>query len=145
MKSSPAEFKPFVSVRVAEIQENQPTAVWNYINSEANPADALTRGITPVQLQLWHHGPQFIQKPENEWPDFKRSSTTSNSVQPDPERKNKSKIQIDLQLTQSNTSETEGVNNAFNIEEIRNNEPIVTGQVVAKVFRREFVNSGNVG
>jgi hypothetical protein len=44
IKSSPAEFKPFASVRVAEIQENQPTAVWNYINSEANPADALTRG-----------------------------------------------------------------------------------------------------
>jgi hypothetical protein len=120
MKSSPAEFKPFVSVRVAEIQENQPTAVWNYINSETNPADALTRGITPVQLQLWHHGPQFIQKPENEWPDFKRSSTVHNSVQPDPERKrkSKSKFMIDLlQLTQSNTSETEGVNNAFNIDE----------------------------
>jgi hypothetical protein len=31
IKCSPAEFKPFVSVRVAEIEENQPTAVWNYI------------------------------------------------------------------------------------------------------------------
>ena len=70
---------------------------------------------------------------ENEWPDFKRSSTVHNSVQPDPERKrkSKSKFKIDLlQLTQSNTSETEGVNNAFNIDEIRNNEPIVTGQFV---------------
>ncbi|CAB4031133.1 Hypothetical predicted protein [Paramuricea clavata] len=66
IKSSPAEFKPFVSVRVAEIQEKQPTAVWNYITSEANPADALTRGIMPEELQLWHHGPQFIQKPEND-------------------------------------------------------------------------------
>jgi hypothetical protein len=92
--------------------------------------NALTRGITPEKLQLWHHDPQFIQKPENEWPDFKRSSIVSNSVQPDPERKNKSKIKIDLlQLTQSNTSETEGENNAFNVE-IRNNEPIVTGQFV---------------
>ena len=44
IKSSATEFKPFVSVRVAEIQENQPNTVWNYITSEANPADALTRG-----------------------------------------------------------------------------------------------------
>ena len=79
IKSSATEFKPFVSVRVAEIQENQPNTVWNYITSKANPADALTRGISPKELQLWHRGPQFLQKPESEWPDFKRSAKTSNS------------------------------------------------------------------
>ena len=52
IESSATEFKPFVSVRVAEIQESQPNAVWNYITSEANPADALTRGISPEELQL---------------------------------------------------------------------------------------------
>ena len=79
IKSSATEFKPFVSVRVAEIQENQPNTVWNYITSKANPADALTRGISPKELQLWHRRPQFLQKPESEWPDFKRSAKTSNS------------------------------------------------------------------
>ena len=59
IESSATEFKPFVSVRVAEIQESQPNAVWNYITSEANPADALTRGISPGELQLWHQGPLF--------------------------------------------------------------------------------------
>ena len=60
IKSSATEFKPFVSVRVAEIQENQPNTVCNYITSEANPADALTRGISPEELQLWPQGPQFL-------------------------------------------------------------------------------------
>ena len=116
--------KPFVSVRVAEIQENQPNTVWNYITSEANPADALTRGISPEELQLWHQGPQFLQKPESEWPDFKRSAKASNT-KPDPEKKNKSKIK-------SNTSEmnTEGINNASIMEETQNEERLVTGQVV---------------
>jgi hypothetical protein len=120
IKTSATEFKPFVSVRVAEIQESQPNAAWNYITSEANPADALTRGITPDELQLWHYGPQFLQKPESEWPDFKRSTVTSKS-QPDPEKKNKSKIKIDLQLTQSNISviDAGGVNNG---QAVGNNE-----------------------
>ena len=52
IKSSAMEFKPFLSVQVAEIQESQPNAAWNYITSKANPADALTRGITPDELQF---------------------------------------------------------------------------------------------
>ena len=68
--------------------------------------------------------PQFLQKPESEWPDFKRSAKTSNS-KPDPEKKNKSKIK-------SNTSKnnTEGINNANISEETENEERLVTGQVV---------------
>ncbi len=75
----------------------------NYITSEANPADALTRGITPDELQLWHNRPQFLQKPESKWPDFKQCTVTSKS-QPNPEKKNKLKIKIDLLLTRSNNS-----------------------------------------
>ena len=124
IESSATEFKPFVSVRVAEIQESQPNAVWNYITSEANPAHALTRGISPEELQLWHQGPPFLQNPESEWPDFKRSANTSNS-KPDPEKKRRSKIK-------SNTLEidTKSVDDANMTEETQSNERIATGQAV---------------
>ena len=65
----------------------------------------------------------ILQKPENEWPDFKRSTNTANS-KPDPEKKNKPKIK-------SNTSEinTEGMNNANITEDTQDEERFVTGQV----------------
>ena len=141
IKTSATEFKPIASVRVIEIQQSQPNAAWNYITSEANPADALTRGITPDELQLWHNRPQFLQKPESEWPDFKRCTVTSKS-QLNPEKKNKSKIKIDLQLTQSNISviDAGGVNkgrvvgNNEDTQEILNR--ILTGSSTFRKARR---------
>ena len=41
-ETSPRKFKPFVSVRVAEIQETIDPKDFSYIRSEHNPADALT-------------------------------------------------------------------------------------------------------
>ena len=133
IRSSPAEFKPFVSARVAEIQENQPKAVWNYIASEDNPADALTRGIKPEELQLWHLGPRFIQKPEHEWPDFERTCNTSES-QSDSERKNKSKVKLDLKLTKNNSAiDTEVANNvAIREGAAQDDERIIDGEMVVR-------------
>ena len=47
LKTSLRKFKPFVSVRVAEIQETIDAQEFSYIRSEHNPADALTKGILP--------------------------------------------------------------------------------------------------
>ena len=44
LKTSPRKFKPFVSVRVAEIQETMGSEACKYIRSDHNPADVLTRG-----------------------------------------------------------------------------------------------------
>ena len=52
LKTSPRKFKPFVSVRVAEIQETIDPQEFSYIRSEHNPADALTKGILPEQLEV---------------------------------------------------------------------------------------------
>lgn len=108
IRSSSAEFKPFVSVRVAEIQESHPQDVWQYITSKGNPADALTRGITPENLQVWHQGPSFIRRPESEWPDFESARAKEiPELQFDTEKRNKttSKIQKNLQSTPGNTDE----------------------------------------
>ena len=68
LKTSPRKFKPFISVRVAEIQETIDPQEFSYIRSEHNQADALTKGILIEQLEKWSPGPQFLRKPQEEWP-----------------------------------------------------------------------------
>ena len=70
IKTPPREFRPFVSVRVAEIQETVGSEQFRYIKSKYNPADALTRGIAAGDLESWMSGPPFLKLPENEWPQF---------------------------------------------------------------------------
>ena len=74
LKTCPRKFKPFVPVRVAEIQETIDPEEFHFIKSSHNPADALTKGITPEALEDWLKGPKFLRKPEEEWPAFKESS-----------------------------------------------------------------------
>ena len=70
LRSESASFKPFVGVRVAEIQESWSTSSWRYVPSEDNPADDLSRGITVEELSSsrWMNGPPFLLKPKTEWP-----------------------------------------------------------------------------
>ena len=70
IKTTPREFRPFVSVRVTEIQETVGPEQFRYIKSKCNPADAPTRGIAPGDLKSWMSGPPFLKLPETEWPQF---------------------------------------------------------------------------
>ena len=70
IKTPSRQFKPFVSSRVAEIQETVLVEDFQYIRSKFNPADILTRGIEPSQLEDWIKGPSFLQLPEGQWPKF---------------------------------------------------------------------------
>ncbi|XP_068748474.1 uncharacterized protein [Montipora capricornis] len=45
-----------------------------YIRSDVNPADVLTRGVPPEEVKTWMEGPPFLQRPEEEWPKFKENS-----------------------------------------------------------------------
>ena len=68
IRSEARRFKPFVSVRVGEIQTNTDPSQWKHIPGE-NVADDVSRGI-PVRnlVERWQHGPKFLRLPENEWP-----------------------------------------------------------------------------
>ena len=66
LETSPRKFKPFVSVRVAEIQETIDPQEFSYIGSEHNPANALTKRILPEQLKKWSQGPQFLRERQEE-------------------------------------------------------------------------------
>ena len=98
----PREFRPFVSARVAEIQETVGTNDFHYIRSSFNPADGLTRGIELGQLEEWLTGALFLTTPEPEWPQFKEDnqkrnvdlSETRRESKPRKKSKNKSTSQV---------------------------------------------------
>ena len=67
--SEARSFKPFVSVRVGEIQSNTDPAQWRHILGDLNVADDVSRGIPATSLvERWKHGPKFLCLPEEEWP-----------------------------------------------------------------------------
>ena len=63
-------FKPFVSTRIQEIQDSVPDALicFRFVQSNLNPADALTKPLHASKLSSWLEGPQFLLKTEENWP-----------------------------------------------------------------------------
>ena len=63
-------FKPFVSTRIQEIQDSVPDALtcFRFVQSNLNPAYALTKPLHASKLSSWLEGPQFLLKTEENWP-----------------------------------------------------------------------------
>ena len=69
-------FKVYPANRVSEILEDSTVDQWRLVPGELNPADILTRGVhDPADLMKpdkkgtsWFHGPAFLSKDEQEWP-----------------------------------------------------------------------------
>lgn len=71
LQTPPYQLKIYVANRVVQILESTSPSEWNYIPSKLNPADCLSRGLTPRQLKthsLYWHGPDFLRLPISEWP-----------------------------------------------------------------------------
>ena len=66
------------TIAVAEIQETIDPQEFSYIISEHNAAYALTEGILSEGLEKWSQGPQFLRKPQEEWPKFKENALKIN-------------------------------------------------------------------
>ncbi|GFW08039.1 uncharacterized protein TNCV_2978081 [Trichonephila clavipes] len=65
IKKPLAQLKTFVRNRVSIIQELTESDFWKHVNSENNPADILSRGISPNEIQhceLWWFGPPFLHQ-----------------------------------------------------------------------------------
>lgn len=71
IQKEPSLLKTYAANRVAAIQENTDIDRWRHIDGKDNPADLLTRGVTPSELidnQFWLHGPSWLSLPQSEWP-----------------------------------------------------------------------------
>lgn len=69
--ATPSRWQTFVANRVSQIQKKLDPSVFHHIAGQDNPADCLSRGLTPAQLivhPLWFNGPRFAYQPRSEWP-----------------------------------------------------------------------------
>lgn len=76
LNTCPSELKTFVANRVSEIQNASKSSLWRHVPTEHNPADIISRGLSPSQLlesKLWWHGPEFLKQSVQFYPDFKHN------------------------------------------------------------------------
>lgn len=82
IKSHPSRWSLFVANRVAEIQTLVPNFdSWHHIKSSENPADILSRGCTPQELdqsKLWWNGPNFLHYSNAKFKVFRHLGDTGN-------------------------------------------------------------------
>ncbi|XP_047519920.1 uncharacterized protein LOC125059515 [Pieris napi] len=79
--SSPHRWDTFVANRVSKIQNEFPPQTFYHIAGHENPADCLSRGLSPAQIidhPLWFCGPQWILSDPSFWPvtDFNPSTVS---------------------------------------------------------------------
>lgn len=70
INTSPHLLKTFVANRVSQIQSFTQPNNWHYVKTDENPADLLSRGLTPTEImnsKLWFHGPDWLTKLETFW------------------------------------------------------------------------------
>ena len=66
--------KTFVANRVAEIQDLATSCEWRHVPTRGNPADLVSRGLTPqdfLEIPLWKTGSQWLSLEKNLWPQEK--------------------------------------------------------------------------
>lgn len=69
--TEPHLLKTFVSNRINEIQSLSDSSDWKHICSKENPADLLSRGLSPKSLtnsSLWWGGPSWLIHDPSDWP-----------------------------------------------------------------------------
>ena len=65
IRNESARFHTFVSNRLTVIHDHSEPSQWRYVNSELNPADDVSRGLTVdmmIQNSKWLSGPEFMMK-----------------------------------------------------------------------------------
>ncbi|XP_053686315.1 uncharacterized protein LOC128735856 [Sabethes cyaneus] len=71
IKAAPSTWTTFVANRVAKIQTLTENKTWRYVPGTENPADLISRGINPEQIQtniLWWEGPTWLKAEKELWP-----------------------------------------------------------------------------
>ena len=77
------QWKQYVKHRVTEIRNLTSRQAWRHCPGKHNPADLPSRGVSAKDLtlnEMWWNGPEFLYRPENEWPETKSTQTEDESV-----------------------------------------------------------------
>lgn len=89
IRNESTRFHTFVANRLAVIHDGSLPSQWRYVNTNLNPADDASRGLSASQMvvnERWLKGPKFLWDGESTWPK-ESSSTSSNVPVDDPEAK----------------------------------------------------------
>jgi len=68
LENQDRRFQTFVANRVATIHDASSPSQWRYVNTQGNPANDASRGMSADSLQRWIHGPEFLTQPKETWP-----------------------------------------------------------------------------
>lgn len=71
LRSTPSRWKTFIANRVSEVQHLTAGGIWAHVPGIENPADIISRGMDPAQLQeteSWWNGPPWLSQPSRFWP-----------------------------------------------------------------------------
>ncbi|GBM38205.1 hypothetical protein AVEN_8269-1 [Araneus ventricosus] len=67
LKTPANHLKTFIANRVSKVQRLTENCCWSHVPSPLNPADLVSRGLSPrdlPELQLWWSGPSFLERGE---------------------------------------------------------------------------------
>ena len=87
-------FHTFVANRLAIIHDGSEPSQWRYVDTDLNPADDATRGLTVAEIMennRWLRGPEFLWKEEDNWP-LRPYSSSSTLVDPEIKREVQVKV-----------------------------------------------------
>ncbi|XP_055589329.1 uncharacterized protein LOC129741616 [Uranotaenia lowii] len=71
LKSLPTTWSTYVANRVSKIQTITENQSWRHVPGEQNPADLVSRGLLPEQIEsisLWWEGPPWLKQETSSWP-----------------------------------------------------------------------------
>jgi len=71
IKNEDKRFYTFVANRLAVIHDGSDLSQWNYVPTNINPADDVSRGLTAKELlssERWFRGPAFLWEKKSSWP-----------------------------------------------------------------------------
>ena len=71
IRNTNKRFQTFVANRLTVIHDATQDNQWRYVDSKSNPADDVSRGLSPQQMlsrTRWIHGPDFLLKDDYSWP-----------------------------------------------------------------------------
>ena len=91
IKNESSRFHVFVANRVSQIRDLTNPDMWNYVSTDCNPADLLTRTkwVSNKTLdQKWFHGPHWLSEYKCNWPSDEHESNVIVDTE-DPEVKTK--------------------------------------------------------
>lgn len=73
INNTTSRFQTFVGNILSVIHDGSDSSDWRYVNTNMNPEDTDSRGISVnglLKLKYWIEAPEFLYKPEDQWPEL---------------------------------------------------------------------------